>query len=454
MNFETRNPLTGELLETFDLLTNDQLEQRLSIAEQAADAWSCTRYSERSQLLHAVAAQLTENRQMLAETISLEMGKLLTEALGEVDKCAGACSYYADHAEQMLQDDLVETPARRSLVTYQPLGIVFAIMPWNFPLWQVFRCLAPTLMAGNGLLLKHAPNVPRCAKVIEKIIRDAGAPQGLVTDLTISVEQAALVIADHRVQGVAFTGSEMAGRQIAALAGQSLKKVVLELGGSDSLIVLDDADINKAMDVAMRARFSNAGQICIASKRFLIVPSRIQEFTELMLARVKALKHGDPLSSDTTLAPMSRLDIRDKVHQQVLASISEGARALAGCKPIEGAGYFYAPSVLDNVQLGMTAFNEEIFGPVAAIVAVRDEADAIAQANATRFGLGASIWTEDLEKGEAILRQLDVGCGFVNAQVASDVRMPFGGTKASGLGRELGISGIREFCNAKSIWIQ
>lgn len=454
MNFETRNPANGELVESFQMLNDEQLEQKLASAEQAADAWSCTSFAERSALLHAVAQQLTDQRQVLAETISLEMGKLLTEALGEVDKCAGACSYYADHAEQMLQDDLIQTPASRSLVTYQPLGIVFAIMPWNFPLWQVFRCLAPTLMAGNGLVLKHAPNVPRCAKAIEKIIRDAGAMEGLVTDLTISVAQAGLVIADHRIHGVAFTGSEMAGRQIASLAGQHLKKVVLELGGSDSLIVLDDADLNKAMDVAMRARFGNAGQICIASKRFLVVPGRIQEFTELMLERVNALKHGDPMSSDTTLAPMSRLDIRDKVHQQVLASIAEGARPLTGCKPIEGAGYFYAPSVLDNVQLGMTAFNEEIFGPVAAIVAVRDEADAIAQANATRFGLGASIWTENLEKGEAIIRQLDVGCGFVNAQVASDVRMPFGGIKASGIGRELGVSGIREFCNAKSIWIQ
>ncbi|MGY8872141.1 MAG: NAD-dependent succinate-semialdehyde dehydrogenase [Pseudomonadales bacterium] len=453
MNFETRNPANGELLEAFDMLTNEQLEQKLGFAEQAADAWSCSAYAERSALLHAIAQQLTDNRQMLAETISLEMGKLLPEALGEVDKCAGACSFYADNAEQMLQDDLIETPARRSLVTYQPLGIIFAIMPWNFPLWQVFRCLVPALMAGNGLLLKHAPNVPRCAKAIEKLIRDAGAPEGLVTDLTISVEQAGLVIADHRVHGVAFTGSEMAGRQIAALAGQNLKKVVLELGGSDSFIVLDDADLNKAMDVAIRARFGNAGQICIASKRFLVVPSRIQEFTELMVSRVNDLKHGDPFSADTTLAPMSRLDIRDKVHQQVMASISEGARALTGCKPIEGAGYFYEPSVLDNVKLGMTAFNEEIFGPVAAIVAVRDEADAIAQANATRFGLGASIWTEDLEKGEAILRQIDVGCGFVNAQVASDVRMPFGGVKASGIGRELGISGIREFCNAKSLWV-
>ncbi|MEH6578493.1 MAG: NAD-dependent succinate-semialdehyde dehydrogenase [Amphritea sp.] len=453
MSFETRNPATGELLEQFDFLTESQLEQRLVAAEQAADAWRAAPFSERSALLRAVAAQLNLQRQALAETISLEMGKLLPEAYGEVDKCALACSYYADNAEQMLQDDLIETPARRSLVAYQPLGVVLAIMPWNFPLWQVFRCLVPALMAGNAILLKHAPNVPRCARAVEQILRDAGAPEGLVTDLTISVEQAGAVIADHRVHGVAFTGSEGAGRQIAALAGQHLKKVVLELGGSDPFIVLDDADLNKAMDVAIRARFGNAGQICIASKRFLVVPSRIEEFTALMVERVRALKPGNPMLAETTIAPMARADLRDKVHQQVQASIAEGARALIGCEPLAGDGYFYAPSVLDNVKLGMTAFNEEIFGPVAAIVAVRNEADAVAQANATRFGLGASIWTEDLEKGEAMLRQLDVGNGFVNAQVASDIRMPFGGVKASGMGRELGISGIREFCNSKSIWV-
>ncbi|WP_432470291.1 NAD-dependent succinate-semialdehyde dehydrogenase [Amphritea sp. HPY] len=453
MNFETRNPATGELLEQFDQLTDVQLEQRLNQAETTAHAWAASSFDERSQLLKAVATELHQQRQSLAETISLEMGKLLSEALGEVDKCALACSYYAEHSAEMLQDELVETPARRSLISYQPLGIVLAIMPWNFPLWQVFRCLVPALMAGNGVLLKHAPNVPRCAKAIEQILRDAGAPEGLVTDLTISVEQTGQVIADHRVQGVAFTGSEGAGRQIAALAGQHLKKVVLELGGSDPFIILDDADLEKAMDAAMRARFANAGQICIAAKRFLVVPSRIEEFTAMMVERVNKLRQGDPMQAETTIAPMARADLRDKVQQQVQASLDEGAQLLTGGENLPGDGYYFAPTVLNNVKLGMTAYNEEIFGPVAAIIAVRDEADAVAQANATRFGLGASIWTEDLEKGEAMLRQIDVGNAFLNAQVASDIRMPFGGVKASGLGRELGISGIREFCNTKSIWV-
>lgn len=453
MQFETRNPYNGELLAEFPMLSNDQLEQKLQQADLAAEHWRTAPFSDRSALLNALADRLDAEREALAKLISLEMGKLLPEALGEVDKCALACRHYAEHAESMLQDDLIATPAQRSLVTYQPLGVIFAVMPWNFPFWQVFRCLVSVLMSGNALLLKHAPNVPQCAKAIERLVTEAGAPEGLFAELTISVEQASAVIADHRVHGVAFTGSEGAGRKIGALAGQNLKKCVLELGGSDPFIVLDDADMEMAVDVALRARFSNAGQICIAAKRFIVLQSCADDFTSRLLERVAELRTGDPLAATTTLAPMARADLRDGVHRQVQQSLAEGAVNLTGCDMVEGGGFFYAPSVLTNVKLGMTAFNEEIFGPVAAIVTARDEADAIAQANATRFGLGASIWTQDVEKGEAMLRQLDVGAGFVNAQVASDVRMPFGGVKASGLGRELGTNGIREFCNGKSIWV-
>lgn len=453
MNFATRNPYNNQLIEEFSFLSDAELESRLVESREAVLHWRNTSFVERAALVLAIAGKLTERRQAIAETMTLEMGKLLSEALGEVDKCIGACEYYAEHAEIMLQDDLITTAASRSLVSYEPLGTVLAIMPWNFPLWQVFRCMIPNLMAGNAVLLKHAPNVPRSAKAIEQLVIDAGAPEGLFADLTISVDQAAQVIADHRVHGVAFTGSEMAGRQIGALAGQHLKKAVLELGGSDPLIILDDADLEAAMDVAMRARFANAGQICIAAKRFLVVSSRMAEFTEMMVERTRALKAGDPMLADTTLAPMARLDLRDKVHQQLKATVADGATLLTGGEVLPGEGYFYAPSVLTDVELGMTAFNEEIFGPVAAIISVRDEADAIAQANATRFGLGASIWTQDVAKGEQVARCLDVGAAFVNAQVASDVRVPFGGTKASGLGRELGVSGIREFCNAKSMWV-
>tara|TARA_R110001583_G_scaffold1583_4_gene12353 strand:- start:5241 stop:6605 length:1365 start_codon:yes stop_codon:yes gene_type:complete len=453
MQFETRNPATGELLAQFDYLRDSQLAKQLINTDLVAAKWNKTSFTERTTLIKAVATQLTLQRQSLAETISLETGKRLSEAFGEVDKCALVCDYYANNAQQMLADELITTSAQRSLVTYHPLGIVLAIMPWNYPFWQVFRCLAPALMAGNALLLKHAPNVPQCGRAIEKILLDAGASQGLMTNLFISVEQTSKLIADDRVKAISFTGSESAGRKIASLAGAHLKKVVLELGGSDPFIVLDDADMDKTIDAAMLSRFGNAGQTCIAAKRFLVVPSRLEEFTALLLERVTALVPGNPLLSNTTIAPMARPDIRDKVHQQVEASIAAGACPLIGCEILTGDGYYYAPSILTNVSAGMPAFDEELFGPVAAIIAVKDETDAILQANATRFGLGASIWTQDIKKGEAILAQIDAGTGFVNAMVSSDIHMPFGGIKASGLGRELGESGIKELCYSKSIWI-
>lgn len=451
--FTCQNPATGELISTVPFIEDAELEQHLQQAAQAAEQWQQYTLSARAELLLAVADKLSQSRERLASLMALEMGKLHREGLAEVDKCAAACVYFAENAHSMLRNDAVETPAQRSYVRYQPLGVVFAIMPWNFPLWQVFRCVVPALMAGNAALIKHAPNVPGCAAAIEALFAEAGAPLGLVTNLYISTQQAAAVIADSRVQGVAFTGSEAAGRAIGALAGQHLKKVVLELGGSDPFIILDDADLTQAVDVAVRARFSNAGQICIAAKRFLVVQSRVDEFTQMLLERVQGLQTGDPMDNATTLAPMARADLRDLVHQQAQKTLSEGARLLTGCQVIEGAGYFYAPSVIDQVKVGMTAFSEEVFGPVAAITTVRDEADAIAHANATRFGLGASVWTADIEKGEALIQCLNVGAGFVNAQVASDVRMPFGGTKASGVGRELGCQGIREFCNVQSVWV-
>ena len=451
--FISQNPATGEIIDRVPFMAGAQLEQRLQNAAVAAEQWEQYSHSARATLLMAVADRLTQTREALARLMALEMGKLYREGLAEVDKCAAACRYFAEHAEAMLQDEPVTTPASRSYLRYQPLGVVFAIMPWNFPLWQVFRCIAPALMAGNAALIKHAPNVPGCAAAIEALFTEAGAPAGLVTNLYISTEQAAQVIADKRVHGVAFTGSEMAGRAIGALAGQHLKKAVLELGGSDPFIILEDADLAQAVEVAVRARFSNAGQICIAAKRFLVVQSLADEFTQRFVARVQALRIGDPLDDATTLAPMARADLRELVHQQVQKTLAQGARAVTGCELLAGEGYFYAPSVIDNVKVGMSAFSDEVFGPVAAITVVRDEADAIAHANATRFGLGASVWTADTEKGEALIQCLHVGAGFVNAQVASDVRMPFGGTKASGVGRELGCQGLREFCNLQSVWV-
>ncbi|MCP8688456.1 NAD-dependent succinate-semialdehyde dehydrogenase [Marinobacterium sedimentorum] len=453
MMFESRNPATAELIEVFDLLSGAQLETRLGKAQAASLAWRATDNDQRGALLCRIAAVLRAQRESLARTISLEMGKLLPEALAEVDKCAQCCEHYAEHAAAMLQDELIPTHARRSLVSFEPLGTILAVMPWNFPLWQVFRFLAPTLMAGNTALLKHAPNVSRCALLVEDIVREAGAPEGLFSTLLISVEQTAAVIADDRVQGVAFTGSEATGRKIAAMAGQSLKKVVLELGGSDPFIVLEDADLERAVEFAMKLRFGNAGQICIAAKRFILTPRIADEFVERLLARVAQLQTGDPLQAGTTLAPMAREDLRSGLQRQVDAALAGGARLLAGGAVQDGPGWFYQPSVLDNVKPGNMAFDEELFGPVASIVRAADAEDAIRLANATRFGLGASIWTADNERGEAIARRLEAGACFVNAPVASDVRMPFGGTKASGLGRELASYGIREFCNIKSLWI-
>lgn len=447
MIYATHNPADDVQLKTFPLTADDALEAVLEHASRAAAQWRGVSFEKRGELLQRVADLLTERRELLAELAHIEMGKLLPEALGEVDKCALACRHYAEHSEAMLQDEMIETPASRSLVSYEPLGVVLAIMPWNFPFWQVFRFLAPSLMAGNAAVLKHAPNVPQCAEAMAQILVDAGAPQGLFANIFVDNDQAAQVIADPRVHGVAFTGSERAGRQIGALAGANLKKVVLELGGSDPFIVLDDADIDAAVEVAVRARYSNAGQICIAAKRFIVVDAIAREFTEKLVERVKALVPGE------TLAPMARADLRDELHRQVEESIAEGAQPLLGCAPVEGAGFYYQPSILDNVKLGMTAFSEEMFGPVAGVVRARDEQDAIALANATRFGLGASLWTADVARGEALARQIEAGAVFVNAQVASDVRMPFGGIKASGLGRELGEHGIREFCNVKSVWV-
>jgi len=442
MSFASINPATGETLARFEHLSDAALEQQLANSAVAQASWQDLSFAERGALLHRVGDLLTERREALAQLAHLEMGKLLPEALGEVDKCADACHFYADNSEGMLQDQQVDTHAKDSRVIYQAMGSVFAIMPWNFPFWQVVRCMAPNLMAGNALLLKHAPNVPQCAAALADILTAAGAPEGLFSNLFISVEQAAQVIADDRVHGVAFTGSEAAGRKIGALAGANLKKVVLELGGSDPLIVLADADVDAAVEVAVRSRFSNAGQICIASKRFIVEQPVADEFVAKLQAKV----------SELNLAPMARADLRDQLAGQVERCKADGASLLCGGQSVDGAGYYYQPTVFDQVKTSMASFSEEIFGPVAAVIRVADADEAVAVANDTRFGLGASLWTADLEKGQALARRLEVGACFINAQVASDVRLPFGGIKASGVGRELGVEGIREFCNAKTVW--
>ncbi len=453
MLIQSINPYNGESLETFNPTDDAALEAALAAAAQTAASWGHRALSARAELLRNVAHLLRTRTRELARVMTLEMGKLIGEAEAEIGKCALVCDYYAEHGEQLLADTPVASDAARSLVVSQPLGPLLAVMPWNFPFWQVFRCAAPALMAGNPLLLKHASNVPRCALAIEGLFREANAPAGVFQTLLIDAGRAERVVADARVQAVSLTGSEAAGRRIASIAGAHLKKTVLELGGSDAFVVLDDADLDQAADTAIRSRFMNAGQSCIAAKRFILVESVADAFIERLRAALETLTPGDPLDPDTRLAPLARADLRASLHAQVQASIDAGAELLTGGQALERPGWFYAPTLLDAVAPGMPAYEEELFGPVAALLRADDEDAALRIANDSRFGLGGSVWTRDTERGECFARRLACGCAFVNGLVKSDPRLPFGGIKASGYGRELGAAGIQEFVNVKTLWI-
>lgn len=452
MTVETVNPATGKVEYTLELMDSAAIESILTAAESAFPHWSARPLTERGELLRKVGAQLRRRRDDIQKIMTAEMGKLRKEALAEVDKCADACDYYAEHAADYLRDQPIATEASNSYVRFEPIGCVLAVMPWNFPIWQVFRFLAPALMAGNVALLKHASNVPRCADLIAETLRDAGIPLGVFAALHIDNDQAAEVLRDRRVAAVTLTGSERAGRSIAANAGDQLKKCVMELGGSDAFVVLEDADLDKTVAGAVASRFGNVGQTCIAAKRFIVVEGIADAFVQRFVDAASKLKLGDPNNETTTLAPMARQDLRDELHKQVQASIAKGAKPLLGCEPDKShAGY--PASILDAVVPGMAAYEEELFGPVASILRVKDEAEAIRVANDTSFGLGGSVWTGDRERGNQVARQLQCGAAFVNAVVKSDVRLPFGGSKRSGFGRELAEHGIHEFMNIKSVYV-
>jgi succinate-semialdehyde dehydrogenase / glutarate-semialdehyde dehydrogenase len=452
------NPATGEELASFDTHPPEALDRALAEADTAQRSWRRTPVGERSRVLLEAARLLRRRRSEYARLATLEMGKPVVEAEAEVDKCAWNCEFYAEQAERLLADEPVATQARASYVAYQPLGLVLAIMPWNFPFWQVLRFAAPALMAGNGALLKHAPNVPQCALAIEQLLAAAGAPPGLFRTLLVgeaSVGEATeRLLADPRLRAVTLTGSERAGAAVGAAAGRALKKCVLELGGSDPFIVLADADLPHVAEQAARARFANAGQSCIAAKRFIVEQPVAEEFEQRLVDATAALPVGDPLDPATRVGPLARADLRDTLERQVEASRALGARVLLGGRRLDGGGWFFAPTVLAGVTRDMAVFQQETFGPVAAVIRAEDAEAAVELANDTPYGLGASVWTRDLDRAQRLGRRIESGSLFVNATVASDPRLPFGGVKRSGHGRELAAAGIREFSNVRTFWVQ
>lgn len=448
------NPATGELLRDYQETASEQVLEIIEAAAAAQRRWRRLPVAERAAPLERAAALLRCRREELAHLAAQEMGKPIREGRAEVDKCAWVCEFYAAQAAAMLAPEEVTTDARRSFVTFNPLGVVLAVMPWNFPFWQVFRFAAPALMAGNAGLLKHASNVPGCALAIEQVLRDAGVPDGLFRTLLVGSRAIEGIIAHPGIAAVTLTGSEPAGRAVAACSGSHLKKTVLELGGSDPYVVLADADIEGAAQVCAAARLINSGQSCIAAKRFVVERAVLERFTVLFVGHMRAARVGNPLDEATDVGPQARADLRDELHAQVQASIAKGARCLLGGEVPPGPGAFYPPTVLANVAPGMPAYDQELFGPVAAIIAAGDETDALRIANDSSFGLGAAVFTGDAARGERLAAdELEAGCCFVNAAVRSDPRLPFGGIKVSGYGRELSHYGIKEFVNIKTVWV-
>ena len=452
---DVTNPATGEQVDTYEGHTASDVDDALGRAAEAAGEWRERPIRERERLLEAAATVLRDNRDEYAETMTREMGKPIAQARSEVEKCAWVCDHYAEHASAYLEDEHHPSPPGSTVKTvHEPLGPVLAVMPWNYPFWQVFRFAAPYLTAGNVGLLKHASNVPGCAVAIEEVFREAGFPEGVFQSLLIPSDLVDDVISDDRVRAATLTGSGPAGRSVAATAGEHLKKTVLELGGSDPFVVLDDADIDVAAEVGTLARNQNGGQSCIAAKRFVVHTAVYDEFVENLTERFESLVVGDPTDDETDVGPQARSDLLEDLHEQVEASVDAGATLVTGGAPIVREGAFYPPTILTDVPDGCPVDSEETFGPVAAVYEVEDEAAAIDLANDTEFGLGASVWTEDRHRGERVAKRIEAGCVYVNQLVKSDPRVPLGGVGESGYGRELSKIGIKEFVNRKTVWVE
>jgi succinate-semialdehyde dehydrogenase/glutarate-semialdehyde dehydrogenase len=454
MAIATVNPATGKILKTFEPLSGQELERKISRAAKVFPEFSRLSFAERGAMMRKAAEILESERKELAALMTTEMGKTLRSAVDEAVKCAWACRYYAENAERFLADDVIETTATRSFVRYQPLGIVLVIMPWNYPFWQVFRFIAPGLMAGNVGLLKHASNVPQCALKVEEILLRAGFPEGAFQTLLIGSDKVDKILDDPRIAAATLTGSEDAGIKVGTGAAKRVKKVVLELGGSDPFIVMPSADLGEAVQTAVKARTLNNGQSCIAAKRFIVAEEIADVFEGDFVERMQALKLGDPFDERTDLGPLATADAVTSLHADVEKSISAGARLLTGGRPTVGGGFFYQPTVLTNIPKDSPAYAEELFGPVASIFRIKNTEEAIHLANDTRFGLGASAWTNDAKEQDRFVNELQAGMVFINQMVASDPRVPFGGVKRSGFGRELSTYGIREFTNVKTVWVK
>jgi succinate-semialdehyde dehydrogenase/glutarate-semialdehyde dehydrogenase len=454
MAIATINPATAELVKSFEPLSPEEIEQKIQLATSTFQDYRHTPFAERARMVLRAAEILEKEKEECGRLMTLEMGKPLKAAVGEAAKCAAGCRYYAENAERFLADEIVETGAKRSFIRYLPLGPILAVMPWNFPFWQVFRFAAPALMAGNVALLKHASNVPQCALKIEEIFRRAGFAEGVFQTLLIGSGPVDAILSDPRVAAATLTGSEQAGIQVGVSAAKRIKKVVLELGGSDPFIVMPSANLDTAVANAVEARIQNNGQSCIAAKRFIVAESIADAFERQFVSRMEALRIGDPFLEDTQLGPLANPDAVTSLDADVKKTIAAGARLLTGGHPLQRPGNFYAPTVLTDIPKESPAYREEFFGPVASIFRVKDAAQAIQIANDTRFGLGASAWTNDPAEAERFINELEAGMVFINKMVASDPRIPFGGVKQSGHGRELGVHGIREFVNIKTVWVQ